>query len=404
MARTAGERAGWAVLAALALTAALQPIACGGGSGPGPGDVEAGALLAAVGPSVVTPTLDEMAARVGALRGALDAWRDAIDAGDTEAIDGAHAAARAAWWAAMATWQRAEVMQIGPAAPAATAVAGADLRDPIYSWPTINPCRVDQETARARFADPGYFDAALVNVRGLDALEHLLYAGPANACPPQVDINADGTWAALGAVGVRALRAEHAAALAGQLDADVDRLRDAWAPTGGDFSALLALAGEPASPYSGRQQALNAVYDALFYLETRTKDRKIALPLGVRDCTGAACAEQVESAPSGASIAWIEANLHGFSELFHGGGDTGMADLLVTLGHGALVERIDRNLDAAIAAAAAHDGRLDDLIREDRAAAQALHDAIKLLTDDVKGDLATVLALQIPSEAAGDND
>ena len=34
-------------------------------------------------------------------------------------------------------------MQLGPAGSSLSAVAGADIRDEIYSWPTINPCRID---------------------------------------------------------------------------------------------------------------------------------------------------------------------------------------------------------------------------------------------------------------------
>ena len=38
--------------------------------------------------------------------------------------------------------------QLGPAASALT-TGGEGLRDEVYSWPTVNPCRVDQETGCA---------------------------------------------------------------------------------------------------------------------------------------------------------------------------------------------------------------------------------------------------------------
>lgn len=402
MARTAGEIAGWATLAGLLAAAIAWPTACGPSDPDAPTGPDARALLAAVGPEVVVPTLDAAHQAATALEAAIAAWDAAERDGAAEA---SHVeAARAAWIDAMTVWQRAEVHQLGPAAPSASAVGGADGRDLVYSWPTVNPCRVDQETVRGGWSEASYFDTALVNVRGFDALEHLLWAGPDNACPGQVDINADGTWDALGEDGVRARRAAHAAALAGRLVDDVDALRAAWADDGGGFGRALADAGAEGSPYTSQQQALNAVFDALFYLETDTKDRKLALPLGLRDCTGDACADEVEGLASGRSVAWISANLDGFEALFTGGDGAGMDDLLDEIGHGALAARILDDLDAARAVAAAHDGPLDTLIREDRAAAQALHDAIKRLTDDVKGELATVLALQIPSEAAGDND
>lgn len=404
MVKMAGERATWIVLGALAVAALIQPVSCGP-DGPVDDDAttaQAQAVLTSVGPAVVEPTLSVMHDRSLALAAAVQAWDDAVVAG--ESSDAARSAARDAWWQAIDQWQRAEVMQIGPAAPVATAVAGRDLRDMIYSWPTVNPCRVDQETVRQDWGEPDFFESARVNVRGLDALEYLLYAGPDNACPSQVDINASGEWDALGDDGVRARRSAYAVALADRLVEDVQILRAAWAPDGEDFGAELAAAGEDGSVYDSQQQALNAVYDALFYVETRTKDRKLALPLGLRDCSGEQCAEQVESPMAGGSLAWVEANLHGFDLLFHGGDQDGLADLLVALGHEGVVASIDADLQAAIDEVASHDVPFDALVRSDPDAALRVHDALKALTDHVKGDLATLLALQIPSEAAGDND
>lgn len=404
MVKTAGERATWIVLGGLAVAALIQPVSCGP-DGPGeddPNTAQAQAVLTSVGPAVIEPTLSVMHDRSVALATAVQAWDAAVVAG--EPSDAARSVARDAWWQATAQWQRAEVMQIGPAAPAALAVGGQDLRDMIYSWPTVNPCRIDQETVRGEWGEPGFFDAARVNVRGLDALEYLLYAGPDNACPSQVDINASGDWDALGGDGVRAQRAAYAVALADRVVEDVEILQAAWAPEGGDFGAELAAAGQEGSVYGGQQEALNAVYDALFYVETRTKDRKLALPLGLRDCTGDACADQVESPMAGGSLAWVEANLHGFDLLFHGGDQDGLADLLVALGHQDVVARIDTDLQAALDVVASHEVPFDQLVRSDPAAALRIHDALKALTDHVKGDLATLLALQIPSEAAGDND
>ena len=77
----------------------------------------------------------------------------------------------------MAVWQQLELLQVGPAGLMGTVAGGDSLRDAIYSWPTVNTCRVDQESARRGFLNLG---AALVNVRGLDALEHLLFTTSAD--------------------------------------------------------------------------------------------------------------------------------------------------------------------------------------------------------------------------------
>ena len=47
---------------------------------------------------------------------------------------------------------------------------------------------------------------------------------------------------------------------------------------------------------------------------------------------------------------------------------------------------------------------LQDAIVEQPADVEALHAAVKRVADALKGDIATVLTLQIPAEAAGDND
>lgn len=348
-------------------------------------------VLAATGPEVVLPAVEAFLAEVDALEAALaDTQRDTATTRDQFA-------------AVMLAWQELEVMQIGPAGSSLDTIAGADLRDEIYSWPTINPCRVDQETVEADWDSADFFEANLVNSYGLDALEYLLWDDLDNDCPSQVDINADGTWGALGDEGVAQNRADFARALTAQLRVHGEALHTAWSADGDDFSGQLALTN-PASPYSSEQEALNAVFDALFYLETATKDRKLAHPLGEQDCSTETCVEDVEHLYSGLGAAAIEANLLGFESLFTGGAGFGLDDLLVEVGHGDLSEQILADLAAAQAAAAAITVPLDEAIEAQPADVQALHDAVKLVCDALKGDLATVLVLEIPAEAAGDND
>ena len=190
-------------------------------------------------------------------------------------------------------------------------------------------------------------------------------------------------------------------ALAAQVEADGADLRSRWDED--DFSG--ALAGDTDNwPYGDGQTALNAVFDALFYLEVLTKDRKLVQPLGGGDCGEANCPDDVEGLTSGSGGLWIAANLRGFRTLFTGADGTGMDDLLVDVGHGDLAYQLVVDVDAAIVAAEAVDPDLATLVEDDPDAVQDVHDAVKKVTDVLKGDLATVLALEIPSEASGDND
>ncbi len=397
MAKAAGSARSWLALGGLA-AGGLAWQACGAPGAAGDTALAAAVsdALAAVGPSVVLPALADAREAATALQAAVQAWQQSGDAAD-------RAAAQDAWRDTMRAWQRVEVLQIGPAASSLTAVAGVDLRDEVYSWPTTNPCRVDQETVAGGYADAAFFDENLVNAYGLDALETVLFGDAGNACPGQVDINADGTWDALGPEGVDAARADYAEVLVGGVVDRVGGLEQTWSPSGGDFSGQLALTNA-ATPYASEQEALNAVFDALFYLETRTKDRKVAQPLGLRDCATERCPDDVELARSDAGLDAVIANIEGFRLLFTGGDDIGLDDVLVELGHGDLAADLLDRSDAALAAARAVEGPLEEAVVARPEQVEALNDALKAVADLLKGDLATVLSLEVPSEAAGDND
>lgn len=393
MALHPSERRGWLLVAALAAVAVLRPVGCGGHGKDAPSEVEEAvlAVLADTWPQVVDPALGRAEASAGALQVAVDAWAEAEREGDGAA---ARVDAQGAWIAAMGDWEQVELLRIGPLGSSLNAVGGQDLGDRVYSWPTTNPCGVDQETVRGDFAQADFLDTHLVTAMGFDALEVLLWSEPGvNACAADVDINTDGSWAALGADAGQQARAEYAAVLVGGLSATMAEARGAWE---GPFGRAFA-AGD--DPYDSPTAALNASYDALFRLETQTKDNKLGEPLGLRDCGGSAtCAP--EGARSGTSRAWLAANLAGGRLLFTGGDGEGFDDLLAALGQGALSDDLLAAFDDADAAVAAMTGPVD----ADPAGATAAHAAIDALCALLREDLATVLALKVPSEAAGDND
>lgn len=311
--------------------------------------------------------------------------------------------ARAGFAAAMGAWEILEVMQLGPAASSLDAAGGEDLRDAIYSWPTVSPCRVDQELVYQQWDAPGWFEDNLVNSYGLDAIEHLLYGGADNACSGQIDINEERSWDALDGAELARRRAGFGLALAGELDRLAEVLIDDWSPEGGDFSA--ALAGGDGSPYESQQEALDAVLDALFYLDVVTEDRKLAQPMGLgEDCGAETCPEDVELLESGLSLEAIRYNVLGFELLFTGGAGPGMDDLLEDLGYGDLAEQIAAELDAVEAASAALTAPIDRALVEDPEGLQALYEALEVLAGTLAEELTAVLMLDLPDEAAGDAD
>lgn len=403
MVKTVGKDRSWGLVVALAGVVLLQPVACttpeGVDTDSPPETDEVTQLLRDAGGRVVLPALSAFREAASEMSADIAAWAEApSDASAREA-------AQASFKNATLAWQHVELMQIGPLASSLTAVAGGDLRDEIYSWPANNRCRVEQELIAEEFVDDGFFEAKTVNSYGIDALEVLLFLGDAeNACPPQVNINREGSWDALSLDELDAKRADYSVVLSEQVVVLADQAIQAWSEDGDNFSGNLSLDND-SSDYGNSNEALNAVYDAMFYLEKITKDAKLGMPLGLVDCPTSDCTGNLESIYAGDSTEFIKANLEGFREVFTGGDGYGYDDLLVDRGHGDLSDEILANLDAADSAVADMGTSIQDALAEDDVDdAIAAYDAIRAVAVLVKRDLATVLELQVPQEGAGDND
>ena len=320
--------------------------------------------------------------------------------------------AQASWRRAFAAWQRVEVMQIGPAASSIDAVAGENLRDAVYSWPTVNSCSVDRTLVDGSFAAPDFLAVALPYAYGLDALEHLLFHTPiSHTCPRQIQL--DDAWNALGEVEIRRRRAQYAAVLATAIEQKASELVHRWVHQTPSFANYLAAPGTAGSPYVSDEIAANEVFRAMFYLDLVAKDAKLgrALGLGEGGCVAVPCVELLESAASGQGAQALHSNLLALRELVTGGSDplvgVGFDDLLHQLGHGTVAADLLRDIDGAVTLV---DGLvqgkrpLQELIVSERPRVDELYAAIKRITDTLKGPFVMILRLKVPSEGAGDND
>lgn len=399
--------------------ATLIAWACGGGSGDGvdgsssnasdPTDPTDGdgigprEVLVSLADNVFAPSHAEFHVAAQAFEAEVETYAEVVASGGD--VDAAAVTMREAYEASMLAWQRVEVMQLGPAA-GASGVSGEFLRDEVYSWPAINPCRIDQELVAGEYGEADFVQSRLVNVYGFDALEYLLFNdSPANACPPQLPINQDGQWDALGEAEIATRRAAYAAAIAGGITAVGATLEATWAE-GGQWHGYLS---DPESgPLGSVQVAMDEVLRAMFYIDRSLKDIKVGRPAGIKDCSADICPGDVESPYAGLSRAQAVANLEGFRRLFYAGADAdsgqGFDEWLGALGEGALSDEMLMDLQGAIDALEAVDGTFVDALVADGASLDASHAAIVELTDDLKGDFPTVLMLNIPSEAAGDAD
>lgn len=389
-----------------ALGWACQDFPDDGGTDDG-ADLARDEVLRSIANNVLVPSTAELATRAATLDATVRAYADAV-ATDPAAVDEPLAAAQAAWHDTMAQQQVLEVMQLGPAAPSISALGGEDRRDAIYSWPTADSCSVDRALTEERYAADDFFTTELVWSHGLDALEYLLFVhDDAHTCPSQVQL--DGPWAALGPEEIERRRGAYATRLATELAAQAQALATRWSPEGDDFGRALAEPGSEGSPYVHEVQALDDVFRAVFYLDWITKDDKLGLPLGIATgCPAAPCVDLMEAPWSGDAAASIAANLQGVQLVLEGGPDpdtaVGFYDLLTEVGHEELAAELRGDISAAIELAEGFDAPLQQVAATDPARVQALYDAIKDVTDDLKGPLVMALMLTVPAEGAGDND
>jgi predicted lipoprotein len=318
-------------------------------------------------------------------------------------------AARAAWKSAMDTWERAEMYQFGPAA-ISTAPGGRDMRDPIYSWPLLGRCLVEQTIVSKAYEAPGWAQSSLVSTRSLAAAEYLLFAtGTDNACPPENEINASGSWAAIGADELAARRLAYARAVTSDVVHRASGLVDAWDPAKGNFMGELVGAGKSKS-FTTEQMAFNAVTDAMFYVDLQVKNHKVGKPAGfVPDCAAPPCLASVESPWAKRSKDHIRQNIAGYEKLFHGcgpnGSGLGIDDLLVAVGAESVVKKVDASLvDVHDALDALTEPTFEEDIQKNIAGVQRLFDALRANSSLMKAEVVTVLDLELPKRVEGDND
>jgi predicted lipoprotein len=342
-------------------------------------------------------------------RGHAERLRDRAQVAASEPSEQASAAAREAWLAAMASWQEAELLQFGPAASEANP-GGRGLRDLVYSWPLAARCKVDEQTVSRFYERDAFFGSSSESPstgRTLNALEYLLfYSGTDNGCTSFSSINSTGSWASLGADGVRQRRRDYSARAAEDVFRQAESLVSAWSPDEGDFASKLV---EPGPLYASEHAALNAVGGALFYIDKQVKDGKLATPLGLdAACPSASCPDLVEALFAHISVDNVAKNLRGFRKLFQGCAEGnagfGFDDWLVAVGAGELSARMLSALDAAEAAVAGLDQPLEVLVVDDPGRVRAVYDALKGLTDPLKTEFVTTLNLERPAGTIGDND
>ncbi len=364
------------------------------------------ALIQSWANDVILPSYAAFVTDAIALRDAVASYNASM-ASDADAQEQALNEAQDAWRLAMVQWQKNEALRMGPAGSSSVTgfKGGEDLRDKIYSWPTVSSCRVDQELVSREYDDDDFFQSETVNVYGMAALEYLLFnESLEHSCPSQVALNE--SWDALSESEIIQRRAKYAERVAGYVLDVAETLADQWSAQGGNFVEQFVHPGVGDSVYDDERCVIDEVFASIFYVEFTVKDMKLGIPVGVRpECTQAQCPEAVESRWSAHSKENILANYAGFELVFWGkDGGLGFDDYLEGVQAQELEARIRQSFDAAKAAADAIPGSLEDAVVEQHDLVLAAYTALKGLTDILKTELVSTLSLRVPAEGAGDND
>lgn len=360
-------------------------------------------LLESLTDNVIVPTYSNFVDYASQQHTAIQGYCQAVEAQSSD-IETTKTQAQQAWRNAMAGWQIAEVMQIGPLLE-----NSASLRNKIYSWPNVSTCAVDQDVVLAQQAD--YQIANRTSSRkGLDAIEYLLFSQNLDHSCTVFGTEPQG-WSQLSEQERSSARCQFAQLAAQEIMNNADELLTAWEGDGSQagFADTFKLAGQPDNVFLDVHDAVNDVSDALFYIDTLTKDAKLATPLGLfaNDCGLEPCVENVESRLAFNSLANVISNIQGLNLIFLGGEDDqaiGFDDYLIDVGDQDTADTMRADLAEVIQFAQSLQSSLTELLSQDPDQVQQVHDQLKDVTDNMKTDFIQSLALELPATSAGDND
>ncbi len=397
----------------LAAVSMLSLAACGGSGGsavsPACDQFDCQAMVNNLAENIMLPTVQSFAVEAAALEGAIGGYCAALETGDETAT---RDAARAAWSDAMAVWQQVEVMQVGPLIDNT-----GTLKDEIYFWSTQNPpatrsCLYDQEVVVAETTVGYDIGTRSVTRRGMAALEYLLFEDNLNhSCSGAVSSLAD--WNTRPDAEKKAARCGFAELAVARVSDKADELETKWT----ELNGYLHQVKNPGTGgrFSSVQQAVNEMSDALFYLEKKTNDIKLAEPPGIKanNCgdAGTVCPQAVESWFAAETKSHISNNLHAFQKLFLGEapGDTdapGFSDFIAAQGEQSVADTMEADIEASLTAVDAIPGTVQAAVADpvDVDTVTSAYNVAKNLTRQLKNQFVAILGLTVPDTAAGDND
>jgi predicted lipoprotein len=374
-------------------------------------DFNQGQLVIGLIDNVITPTYQQFSELASSQKEAVTQYCNVEKTANTSLALETKLVAQESWRSAMNGWQLVEMMQLEPLLK-----DDGVLRNNIYSWPTKNSCGVD--------LDVSFFKADSINGQPYDitkrtpsrkslvAVEYLLFND--NLVHSCTGTATPVDWNNQSEQYRKIARCEFAVEVTSDIQNNAQILLTDWLGVDGNsgYAAKLKSAGKPGSEFATEHDAVNKLSDALFYFSKFTKDAKLAKPLGLfaNNCGTQACSQEVESTYAEYSLENIVNNLQALKMFMQGGLSAeessllGFNDYLIDVGDSSSAETINKHLALAIASTQSYQESLAKTLDNDPDKVMQTHDQVKKITDKLKSDFITSLALELPKTAAGDND
>lgn len=387
-------------------------------------------LIANTGIYVVAPTVEKLNSNIQRLNQSYRQYCSALKLFKNENYDLAKhqnllSPLKDSWKESMTSFHLFAAMNIGP-----TAEDTVGPLTSIYSFDQVDKCRLDQAIVLydLRKQLPRFDVINNFNVRGLDSIERLLFGDQENSICSRVNARMQAYYA-------KPLleKAKTSCEFGQHLFTDIvsssKYIANKWSLNAGFYTQKM-LSGSEGNPID----VVNKISQALFYLDTETKDVKLAYPAGfevkvgdtVKKCVAEKCAESREHTYSDFSLEAAFHALLGFKYLFFGinpeTGENGMGldDLLISRGHKDVADDIANNLEEVLIRIKnlaenksfskmlnnVDPDKCDDTTSEDRLVeACALVWDVRKVTNILKNEyLAALVEFNAPKRAQGDND
>lgn len=238
-----------ALPAALAAVVALSLTGCFTSSEEKGDTLDFSPILASVADSVIYPTYTDLSAKAAALEAAVQALNTSTTPQNLNA-------ARVAWRAARAPWERSEGFLFGP-------VDSKAIDPSIDTWP-LDSLTLKSILAGSLTLNEAFIAAQENNVRGFHALEYLLF----------------GTDSTKDEGDFTTREKQYLVAAAANFRARTDTLKQSWSASGGNFLADFKTAGTGSTAYRSKKAAAEELLDGMVGICEEVANAKITAPFG----------------------------------------------------------------------------------------------------------------------------